>query len=229
MEKELENPEKKKRIKQPSRPKSAQPGHAPAPSDRRTPPISGSSPSRAPSLPRSVPSGADLSVPVPPPTHSLSVSRARIASRRAVAPRAPFFSLCVVGLPCQFRPLHARRGSARAHSRTSPDFSATTPAHAPSSLLRAPQCPTLAPRLILHTLALSRALSSPPDAAGDPRPRSRPSSSPEIAPSLPKLRPEVRHPSPCPISPIAPCVWPISPSPVLGHGSPPCSHGGRPI
>jgi hypothetical protein len=41
MEKELENPEKKKRRKQP---KPAQPGRAPASPDRRTPPVSGSSP-----------------------------------------------------------------------------------------------------------------------------------------------------------------------------------------
>jgi hypothetical protein len=151
MEKELENPEKNEKIKQPSQPKSAQPGRAPAPSNRRTPLVSGSSPSRAPSLPRSLPSGVDLSAPVflptPPPTLSLSlsVSRAWIASRRAIAPCTPFFSLCVVGLLFQFRPLRARRGPARAHSRTSPDFSTTTPAHAPSSLLRAPPVPHAQP------------------------------------------------------------------------------------
>jgi hypothetical protein len=50
MEKEFENPEKKKRIKQPSRPKSTQPGRAPAPPDRWTPPVSGRSP-----LPRALP------------------------------------------------------------------------------------------------------------------------------------------------------------------------------
>jgi hypothetical protein len=96
-----------------------------------------------PSLPRSLPSGASLSTPVFFPTRSLSlfVSRARSASRRAVAPHAPFSSLCVVDPTCQFCPLHARHGPARAHSRTSPDFSATTPAHAPSSLLRAPPVP----------------------------------------------------------------------------------------
>jgi hypothetical protein len=100
--------------------------------------------SRARSLSRSLPVGANLSAPVfftRALPLSLSVSRARIASHRAVAPHAPFFSLCVVGLPCQFRPLRARRGPARAHSRTSPGFSATTPAHAPSSLLRAPLVP----------------------------------------------------------------------------------------
>jgi hypothetical protein len=145
MEKELENPEKKKRIKQPSRPKSAQPGHAPARPRRLTggPRLSAAVLSRArpPSLAR-CPVGPicrrHFSSPRAPP---LSVSRARIASRRAVAPRAPFFSLCIVGLPCQFCPLHARRGPTRAHSRTSSDFSATTPAHVPSSLLSAPPVP----------------------------------------------------------------------------------------
>jgi hypothetical protein len=76
---------------------------------------------------------------------SLSISRAWIASRRAIAPHAPFSSLCAVGLPFQFRPLRAHRGPARAHSRTSPDYSATTPAHAPSSLLRAPLVPRAHP------------------------------------------------------------------------------------
>jgi hypothetical protein len=60
---------------------------------------------------------------------------------RAVAPLRPLFSLCAVGLPCQFRLPRACRGPARAHSRTSPGFSAMTPAHAPSSLLRAPHVP----------------------------------------------------------------------------------------
>jgi hypothetical protein len=60
IEKELENPEKKEKGKQPSRPKSAQPGRAPAPPDRRTPPVSGSSRSCAPSLSRS--SVSDLTV-----------------------------------------------------------------------------------------------------------------------------------------------------------------------
>jgi hypothetical protein len=76
---------------------------------------------------------------------SPSVSRARIASRLTIAPRAPFFSLCAVGLPCQFRPLRARRGPACAHSRTSPNFPATTPAHAPSSLFRASPVPRAHP------------------------------------------------------------------------------------
>jgi hypothetical protein len=50
-----------------------------------------------------------------------------------------------VGLPCQFSFLRARRGPARAHSRTSPGFSATTPAHAPSSLFRALPVPRAHP------------------------------------------------------------------------------------
>jgi hypothetical protein len=139
MEKELENPDKKKRIKQPSRPKSAQPGRAPAPPDRRTP------------LPRVLPIslstrwGRPVGAGYFARSLSLSISWAWIASRRAVAPRAPFFSLYAMGLPCQFRPLRARRGPARAHSRTSPDFLATTLAHAPSSLLRAPPVPRAHP------------------------------------------------------------------------------------
>jgi hypothetical protein len=159
----------------------------------------------------------------------LSVSRARIASLRAFAPCTPFFSLCAVGLPCQFRPLGARHGPAHAHSRTSLDFSAMTPTHAPSSLLRAPPVPCAHPHLISRSFTPSRALPTLPAVAGDQRLRSRPSSSPETTPSLPELRPEVRHPSPCPISLIAPCARPISPSPVLGRIGPPCSRGGRPI
>ena len=99
----------------------------------------------------------------------------------------------------------------------------------PAPFLEPRQCPAHTPRLISHSFTLSRALPTPPAAAGDPRPRSRPSSLPETAPSLPKLRPEVRHPSPCPISPIVPSVRTISPSPVLGRGGLSCSRGGRPI
>jgi hypothetical protein len=73
MEKELENSGKKKRRKQPKPAQSAQPGRAPAPSDRRTPHVSGNSPSRAPYFPRSLPSGASLSAPVFIPACSLSL------------------------------------------------------------------------------------------------------------------------------------------------------------
>jgi hypothetical protein len=59
-------------------------------------------------------------------------------------PEPPFpLSLCAVDPSCQICPPRARRGSMSAHSRTSPDFSATTSAHAPSSLIRAPHLPPL--------------------------------------------------------------------------------------
>jgi hypothetical protein len=103
------------------------------------------------------------------------------------------------------------------------------PPTSPAPFLEPRQCPTHTPRLISLSFTLSRALPTLPATAGDPRPCSRPSSSPETAPSLPELLPEVRHPSPYPISSIAPCARPISPSQVLGRGGPPCSRGGRPI
>jgi hypothetical protein len=66
IEKELENPEKRKRESSLVSPLSPARPHArvPAPPDRRTLPVSGSSPSRVPSLSRSLPSGIDLSAPV---------------------------------------------------------------------------------------------------------------------------------------------------------------------
>jgi hypothetical protein len=111
----------------------------PALPDRRTPPVSGSSPLLL-SLSLSARWGRSVgtSFPSPPRSLSLFVLRARIASRRTIAPCTPFFSLCAMGQPCQLRPLRAPRGSARAHSRTSSGFSATTPVHAPSSLHKAP-------------------------------------------------------------------------------------------
>jgi hypothetical protein len=186
MEKELLNPKKKEKGKQPSWPKLAQPGRALARPRRLKRQFS-----VAHALPLSL--AAQWGQPVgasscsPARSLSLSVSRARIASRRAVAPRALFFSLCVVGLPCQFRPLRARRGPARAHSRTSPDFSATTPAHTPSSLLRAPPVPRAHPSphfAQLHPLSRSAHAAS---RRRRPAPCSQPSSSPETAPSLPEL------------------------------------------
>jgi hypothetical protein len=70
----------------------------------------------------------------------LSASRARFAS----CPARPLFFLCAVGLPCQI-PFRPCRGPVSAHSRTSPGFSATTPAHVPRSLLRAPPVPRTRP------------------------------------------------------------------------------------
>jgi hypothetical protein len=91
------------------------------------------------------------------------------------------------------------------------------------------QCLTHTPHLTSLDFTLSRALPTPPAPTGDPRPHSQPSSLPKTAPSLPELRPEVRHPSTCPVSSIVPCARPISPSPVLSCGGPPCSRGGQPI
>jgi hypothetical protein len=115
--------------------------------DRRTPPVSGSSPrARRPSLARcSVDPTCRCQLLRPlalPPSLCFT---GPIRQRRAIAPVRPPFSLCAVGLPCQIRLPRARRGPARAHSRTSPGFSATTPAHAPSSLFRAPLVPRTHP------------------------------------------------------------------------------------
>jgi hypothetical protein len=186
--------------------------------------------SRARSLSRSLPGGANLSAPVSfTRLVSLSASRARFASCRAVAPRVPFALSAPWTYPVSSAPSALavdQRVRTCAHRLISRPRCLLT---CPTPILEPRQCPAHTPRFISHTLALSRALPSPPDAAGDPRPRSRPSNSPDTTPSLPELRREVRHPSPCPISLIAPCVRPISPLPVLGRGGSPCSRGGRPI
>jgi hypothetical protein len=160
---------------------------------------------------------------------SLSISRARFASAEPL-PRASLFSLSTPWtLPVRsafLAPAVDQRVRTRARRRVS------RPRRLPTRLapfIESCQCPTHTPHLISRTIILSRALPSPPAAAGDPRPRPRPSSSLETTPSLPELRSEVRDPSPCPISFIAPCVRLILPSPMLGRGGPPCSRGGRPI
>jgi hypothetical protein len=203
----------------------------PAPPDRRTPPVSGSSPSRAPSLSHPLPSGADLSAPVSF-TRALRLSLSR-GPRSPVAkplPRMPFSSLSASwACPVSSAPSALavdRRVRTCARRRISRPR--RPPTH-PVPFLEPRQCPAHTPRLISLSFTLSRALPTPSAAAGHPRPRSRSSSSPETAPSLPELHPEVRHPSPCPIFPTTPCVRPISPSPMLGRGGPPCSRGGQPI
>jgi hypothetical protein len=178
-------------------------------------------------------SGPNLSAPVTSPARSLSlslsVSRARFASVEPLPPHVPFsrsapWTLTVrSAFPAPAVDQHVRTRARRRVSRP------RCPPMRPAPFIEPRQCPAHTPHLISHSFALSRALPMPPAAAGDPHPRSRPSRSPETAPSLPKLRPKVRHPSPCPISLIAPCVRLISPSPVLDHGSPLCSRGGRPI
>jgi hypothetical protein len=195
------------------------------------PPISGSSPSRAPSLSRSLLAGANLSAPVFfTRTLPLCVS---CGPGPPVAEPLPCAILSPLSAPWTLPVSSAssaltvdRRLRTRARHRISRP---RRPPMRPAPFLEPYQCPTHTPRLISLSFTLSRVLLTPPVAARDPRPRSRPSSSPETAPSLPELRPKVRHPSPCPIFPIAPYARPISPSPVLGRGSLPCSRGGRPI
>jgi hypothetical protein len=203
----------------------------PAPPDRRTSPVSGGSPSCAPSFSRSLTSGADISVPVSfARSLSLCVSRGPGSPVPSRCPRAsPFLSLRrgpALSIPPS--PLSPWTGEcAHAHVTRFLGHDACPRAQLP--FLEPRQCPAHTPRLTSLDFSLSRALPTLPAAAGDPRPHSRPSSSPESAPSLPELRPDVRHPSSCPISSIAPCARPISPSPVLGRGGPSCSRGGRPI
>jgi hypothetical protein len=219
----------KERRKQPKPAQSAQPGHAPAPSDRRTPPVSGSSPSRARSLSHSLPSGASLSAPVSfARSLPLSLSRGPGSTAAEPLPRTPLSSLSVPWtLPVSSAP-SALTMDRRVHTRARRQISRPRrPPTRPAPFLEPRQCPVHTPHLILCSFALSRALPTPSTAAGDPRPRSQPSSSPETAPSLTELRPEVKHPSPCPISLIAPCARPILPSPVLGRGGPSFSRGGR--
>jgi hypothetical protein len=203
----------------------------PEPLERQTSPVSGSYPSRAPSLSRSLPSGADLSVPVSfTRVLPLSLSRGPGSPTVEPLPRAPLSSLSAPwACPVSSAPSALavdRRVRTCARRRISRP---RRPPTRPAPFLEPYQCPAHTPRLISLSFTLSRALPMPPAAAGVPCPRSRPTSSPEIAPSLPELRPEVRHPSPCPISSIVPCVRPISSSSVLSRSGPPCSRSGRPI
>jgi hypothetical protein len=97
IEKELENLEKRKRESSPIGPLSpARPrARAPTPPDRRTPPVSGSSPlPRALSLSLFARRGRSVGASFPSSARSLSlsISRTRIASHRAVA-RTPLSSL----------------------------------------------------------------------------------------------------------------------------------------
>jgi hypothetical protein len=184
---------------------------------------------RPPSLAR-CPVGPICRRQFPSPARSLSLSRGPRSPAAEPLPRTPLSSLSAPWASLVSSAFFALAVDQRVRTRARRRVSRPRrPPTRPAPFLEPRQCPTLAPRHISHTLALSRVLPSSPDAAGDPSPRSRPSSSLETAPSLPELRPEVRHPSPCPISLIAPSVHPISPSPVLGRGSSPCSRGGRPI
>jgi hypothetical protein len=180
-----------------------------------------------------LPSGANLSAPVSfARTLPLSLSLSRGPGSPVVEPlpRAPLSSLSASwAYPVSSAPsalVVDRRVRTRARRWIS------RPRRPPMRLapfLEPRQCPAHTPCLISLSFTLYHALPTPPAATEDPHPCSWPPSSPETVPSLPELRPKVRHPSPCPISLIAPCVRPISPSPVLGRGGPPCSRGGRSI
>jgi hypothetical protein len=98
----------------------------------------------------------------------------------------------------------------------------------PQLLFEPRPCPHSLPCLISRSPAHARALLTPPDLTGDPRPPPRPSSSSETAPSHPELRPEVRHLCPCSVSPISLCCWPILASPEFDRGGPPRPRGDRP-
>jgi hypothetical protein len=133
MEKQLGNSGK---MKKPFWPKPAHQARALAAPDRRTPPVGANLPLALFSLSRSLPSGAELSAPVPfahAPLFTLCLTGplCQVPSRY---PRALVLSLSLrEGLHCQLGPPRARRGPARAHSRQSPESSATTPApHAPA-------------------------------------------------------------------------------------------------
>jgi hypothetical protein len=202
MEKELENSEKKKRRKQPKPAQSAQLGRAPAPSDRQTPPVSGSSPSRAPSLPRSLPCGASLSAPVFFPVRSLSLPRGPSPLVAESLPRMPLSPLSALWtLPVSSAPsVPAVDRRVRTHARRRISWPRRPPTR-PTPFLELRQCPAHTPHLISHSFTISCALPTSP-ATGDPRPRSRPSSSLETAPSLPcdgtsqVIRPTYSCPSP---------------------------------
>jgi hypothetical protein len=140
MEKQLENPGKKKKPKQPKTAHPAQWGRAPTPPDRWAPPVSGGFLPRVLTLSLSLPSRARLSVPVAFALAPLFPLRLAGSLRQTsiCCPHAPLslsLSRCAVGPPVSSAFPAPRRGPARAHSRTSLESSATSPAHAPSSFL----------------------------------------------------------------------------------------------
>jgi hypothetical protein len=147
METQLENLEKKKKAKQPSRPSSAQPGRMPARPCRLTGGrhlfAAGSASHVSPSL--SLPSGANLSAPVASPLlpSSLSASWARSARRRAVAPRAPSLSAPWAFPVSSALPASAMDQRARTHAHRR-DPRPRRSAHAPAPF-EPPPVPALTP------------------------------------------------------------------------------------
>jgi hypothetical protein len=200
MEKQLENPGKKKKPKHPS---SAQSGRAPAPPHRWAAPVSGSFFPRALtlSLSLSLPSGARLSRRFPSPARpsSLSASRARFARRRVVAPRTLALSLSVSWAPPVSSAFPVpRRGPAPAHSHTSPESSTMSPAHAPSSFLSTGRARTQSP-VPFCTTSLSLALC--PCRSTSPETHARRTG------LLARWRPRQANPSSAPRRDICSCAW----------------------
>jgi hypothetical protein len=173
MEKELENLEKKEKRKQPSRP--TKPSQA-ARLRRLTggPRLSAAVLPRARSLSRSLPAGADLSALVSfACALPLSLSRGPRSPVTEPLPRTPLPSLSAPWaslVSSAFSALAVDR-CVRTHARRR----ISRPRRPPTRLapfIRPRQCPVLTPHLISRNFALSRALPTPPGAAGDPRPRS---------------------------------------------------------
>ena len=190
-----------KMTKQLSWPSSGQPRCTPAPPDKWVPPVSGGS------LPCAL---------------SLSLSLLSTLCQPSLSLSTPWDRPVCSAFPTPVVDQHART---RARTPRSP---ATSPARAPQHLFEHRPRPHSFPRPISHSLALSRALPTLLDLAGDPRPPCQSSSPPEATPGHPELRSKVRHPFLCSVFPIVLRCWPISASPEVGRGGPPQSRGGRP-
>jgi hypothetical protein len=159
IEKELENLGKKKK---PFQPKPAQQAQSLA----RLPPLTGGPRLSAPvsrarplSLAR-CPMGPICRRRFPSPARSLSLSLSRRPGSPVIEP-LPRASLLSLSAPWASPVCSAlstrRRGRAHAHSRTSPGFSGTTPAHAPNPLLIALLVPRTHPSPhFAHPRPLSR-------------------------------------------------------------------------
>jgi hypothetical protein len=165
MEKQLENPGKMKKPKQPKPAHPTQRGRTPALPRRLTggrhlsAAVSSPALSLSPSLCLVGP-GCRRRFPSPAHPSSLSALRARFARHRAVAPACPLsLSRCAVGPPVSSTFPAPRRGPARAHSRTSP-------AHAPSSFLSTARAHTHFPipfHIALPSLELCPRRSASPE------------------------------------------------------------------
>jgi hypothetical protein len=168
------------------------------PPDRWAPPVNDGFLPRALTLSLSLPSGARLSAPVVfalAPLFPLCLA-GPLRQTSSRCPRASALSHCAMGPPISSAFPAPHRGPARAHSRASPESSATSPTHAPQLLFKPRPRPHSLSCPISHNLALSRSLPMPLSFAGDSRLRCRSSSSSEATPSDPELHPEVRHPFP---------------------------------